>query len=184
MSNESQQEQRPFIIRWILASFLGWLLGLIITIVLAVSLEAISGGGAQFMVGLGIGAGVGYMQGRVLKDKLANMLAWVWASTIGMGLPFILWDISSLAGSGLPFSMPLCVAIGSLIVGILQWRLLQPLSPKAWWWIPGCFLGWTLTAGLTDLLAIIIIFFGGAVMGAISGAVLVRIVEGKQSETV
>lgn len=177
MSAEMQQEKRPFIIRWILASFLGWLLGLIFTIVLAVSLETLTGGGAQFMVGLGIGAGVGYMQGRVLKEQLANMMSWDWASTIGMGLPFILWDISALTGGGLPFSMPLCVAIGSLIVGILQWRLLQPLSPKAWWWIPGCFLGWTLTAGLTDLLAIIIIFFGGAVMGAISGLVLVRILE-------
>lgn len=183
MNIEFQQEKRPLIIRWILASFLGWFLGFIIVVLLAVSLEAITGGGAQFMVGLGMGAGVGYMQARVLREKLTNMMAWFWTSTIGMGLPFILWDISTFTGSGLPFSMPLCVAVGSLIVGILQWRLLQPLSPKAWWWIPGCFAGWTLTAGLTDLLVIIIIFFGGAVMGAISGAVLVRILDVKPSGT-
>ena len=55
--------------RWVKATTLGWLLGLVIMFAL-IALWSPFGDGAEFMVGIGIGAGVGLMQSRVLARRV------------------------------------------------------------------------------------------------------------------
>ena len=130
MNSESAQSNRRLFTRWVRATFLGWLLGFVVVIVLALAWDMI-GGGAQFMVGVGMGAGVGYMQSRVVGEWADSPRRWLWASIIGMGAPFVLWDLSVLVGFEFVFSLPLSVLMGGLLVGILQWSLLRPHSDRA-----------------------------------------------------
>lgn len=76
MNSESTQSNRRLFTRWVRATFLGWLLGFVVVIVLALAWDMI-GGGAQFMVGVGIGAGVGYMQSRVVGEWADSPRRWL-----------------------------------------------------------------------------------------------------------
>ena len=183
MSTEMRQSERSPFARWVRATTVGWLIGFVLVVVLAMVWDMV-GGRAQFMVGVGMGAGVGYMQARVVGAWLDPTRRWLWTSIIGMGIPFVLWDIGAVAGIGALFSLPLCVLIGGLLVGILQRRLLRPRFERASWWILACVVGWGLPAGaiaLADsgllpgpwsLLSIIAMFFGGVVLGAVTGRAL------------
>lgn len=167
--------------RWIGMTAAGWLLGFVLVIVLATAWSA-TGGTAQFMVGVGMGAGVGFLQARVLGSRVDRPRRWLWASVLGMGLPFLLWDVGAGLGLNDLFSMPACALVGSLLVGVLQGRLLRPRFTRAPWWIPACVVGWGLPVGITLLgdsgpppnpwpvLAAIV--FGGVMLGAVSGAAL------------
>lgn len=184
MNSESAQSNRRLFTRWVRATFLGWLLGFVVVIVLALAWDMI-GGGAQFMVGVGMGAGVGYMQSRVVGEWADSPRRWLWASIIGMGAPFVLWDLSVLVGFEFVFSLPLSVLMGGLLVGILQWSLLRPHSDRAAWWVLASTAGWALPAGAIalgdlnlipapwgELLSLGAMFFGGLILGAVTGRAL------------
>ncbi len=183
MSVEAMPDAPATFERWIKATTLGWLIGFVLVVVLAIVWDQI-GGGAQFMVGIGMGAGVGLMQSRVVREWVAPTRRWIWATTIGMGLPFLLWDLGAAVGIDAFFSLPLCVVVGSLLVGVLQSMLLRPRLNRASWWIPASFVGWGLPAagialgdsgllsGPGALVSVGAMFLGGAVLGAVTGKVL------------
>lgn len=170
-----------FVKRWVVANSAGWLIGFLLVIVLALLFDLV-GGGVQFIVGVGMGAGVGYRQGRFLEPWVDSVRLWVLASTAGMAVPFVLWDVGALSGLGTPFSLPLCVGMGGLLVGVLQWGRLRDASDRAPWWIPACLLGWAVPAGLValddlglvpppwgGLFSLGAILFGGTLLGASTG---------------
>jgi len=177
------QPKRSLSQSWIRATTLGWLIGLVMVVVLAMVWDMI-GGGAQFMVGVGMGAGVGYMQARVARAWTGQIQPWLWTSIIGMGVPFVFWDIGSLTGMKALFSLPVCVLAGGLLTGLLQQRLLRPRFERTTWWIPACVAGWGLPAGLiqfadsgllppiSGLLSTIVILFGGLLLGAVTAKTL------------
>jgi len=183
--NTSSGESRPSLVsRWVRTTAWGWLLGLVLVVLLAVVWDAV-GGGAQFMVGLGMGAGVGYAQGRMIGAWIDSPRRWLWSSVAGMGVPFLLWDLSAAGDVPLPFSLPAAALMGALLVGILQWRLLRPRSNRAVWWVPACIVGWgvptvglrlndlaVVPAPMAYLLSIGMMFFGGIVLGLVTGKVL------------
>ncbi|MCH8938441.1 MAG: hypothetical protein IH966_03375 [Gemmatimonadetes bacterium] len=183
MSAETMQVQPSVFARWLRATTLGWLLGFVLVVVLALAWGMI-GGEAQFMVGVGMGAGVGYVQTRVVREWVESTRRWLLASIIGMGVPFLLWDLGALIGIEAFFSLPLCVVAGGLLVGILQCSLLRLRLDRASFWIPACVVGWGLPAGaiaLGDsglfpapgfLLSLGAMFFGGVVLGAVTGKAL------------
>lgn len=136
------------------------------------------------MVGVGMGAGVGYAQWRLARHWFDADRQWVWASVIGMGTPFVLGDIVAAVGVQVPYSLALYVVMGGLLVGLMQRRLLSPHSERANWWVPACVVGWALPASLTALgefgsggwgvlASTTAMFFGGAVLGAVTGGTLV-----------
>jgi hypothetical protein len=189
MSPEDSAGAGPFVGRWVVANSLGWLIGFVLVIALALLLDLV-GGNAQFMVGVGMGAGVGYMQSRVVEPWIDSARLWVTATTVGMGVPFALWDVSTPLGLGSLFSLPLCVGIGGLLVGVLQWRRLRHRSTRAAWWIPISLVGWALPVGFItlndldlvpapwgELLSIAAMFLGGALLGAVTGKPLRWIVD-------
>lgn len=183
MTSGADPSSRTPLLRWVRATALGWLLGFVLVLVLALAWDMI-GGGAQFMVGVGMGAGIGFMQSRAIGDRVKPARQWLWTSTIGVGSPFVLWDLSGLAGLESLFSMPRCVLMGGLFVGMLQWRLLRPRFERAAWWIPACVVGWGLPAGLIalgdsgwapapfKLISIVTMFFGGVILGLVTGTAL------------
>lgn len=136
--------------KWIKATFFGWFLGIILILVLSSLFDAIGIEGFQFFLGIGIGAGVGFMQGRLLRTTTFVNKPWLWASIIGMGLPFMISDLLILYGdlSLGSYYIPICIASGSVLVSVLQFLYLKKCSPKAMLWILGCSLGWML-AGIT-----------------------------------
>jgi len=187
------QAERSLFRSWIRATALGWLIGFVLVVVLAIVWDMI-GGGAQFMLGVGMGAGVGYMQARVARAWTGRIQPWLWTSVIGMGVPFVLWDIGSVAGLEALFSLPVCVLLGGLLTGVLQQRLLRSRFERTFWWIPACVVGWGLPAGVIalgtsgllppvfNLLSPIVMFLGGLLLGAVTGMTLQWMSPGERSD--
>jgi hypothetical protein len=183
MSNEIRQQEQSKFAHWVRATTYGWLLGFVSVLILAL-IWGLLGGTAQFMVGIGMGSGVGYMQFRKMGFWIEPTRRWLWTSIIGMGIPFVLWDLGALAGFKSFFSLPLCALIGSLLVSVLQLRLLRPNFEHAILWIPACVLGWGLPVsvialgdsgllpGPLKMLSIIVMFFGGLILGGVTGKAL------------
>lgn len=176
-------ERPKLLARWVRATTLGWLLGVLLVILLAMAWDLV-GGGAQFMVGVGMGAGVGIMQARVVGVQGPSRWDWVVASVVGMGAPFVLWDLGSLVGLGALFSLPVCVLAGALFAGLLQARLLGGLARPRWvlasvlgWGIPVALMavGDALPRGPGSLLSLPAIFLGGACLGWVTGRALERL---------
>lgn len=140
------------IVHWIRLTWGGWLLGIPCIIALALLGELFGVGGAQFLVGAGMGAGVGLMQAYVIRRLTGKTLRWVLSSMIGLALPFIVTDLAKVIGIGLPYILEANVAIGGLLAGIAQWLLLRDIFSKAWTWIVASTVGWGL-AGATSAVA-------------------------------
>lgn len=170
--------------RWLKATTLGWLLGFVLVVILAIAWDQV-GGGAQFMVGIGMGAGVGFTQARIVEEWMGRPSRWIWSTTVGMGLPFLLWDLGVGLGADAVFSLPLCVLAGSLFVGVLQGRLLRVGFHRTTWWIPASIVGWGLPvaamavgdsgvlSGAGAIVSVVAMFLGGAVLGVVTGKTLV-----------
>ena len=175
--------------RWLRATLLGWLLGLPLIILMALAGEAIGLGGSQVLVGAGMGAGVGFMQGRALRRTLGTAVPWFWSTTVGLAMPFLAVDLAALTGRALPYSLYVAIGCAGLIAGGWQAILLRPHLAWSGWWIPASVLGWTAAAGTTALadsltrshairglpgaaLYLALVALGGLVLGGISGPTL------------
>ena len=190
MSPEHSQADRQFFTRWVRGTFAGWLLGFVFIILAAIAGDLIGIGEreSQFIVGIGMGAGVGYAQGRVARQWFGATRRWAWATVIGMGVPFVASDFASAVWSEFSFSLPLVVVIGGLLVGLLQRRVLRSHSDRANWWVPACVAGWSLAAGTAAVSGVLssgpsdpwlvilnvgVILLGGVVLGIVTGGALV-----------
>jgi len=171
---------------WVRATWLGWLAGIPLIIVFALIGEAISIGGTQVLVGLGMGTGVGLMQGRLLRGMLGSPAQWLWSCVVGLSAPFLVADIARAAGFSLPYALQVCVALGGLTAGLWQARLLRPHTTRSGRWVVASLLGWLLAAasaaaadslprttalrGITGALIYLgIIAAGGLGLGAVTG---------------
>jgi hypothetical protein len=178
----------------VLATFAGWLLGIVALILLAEISEGIHFGN-QFPVGLGMGWGVGFAQWRVARKWFGVTSAWMWVSTAAMGMPFILSDITPISWAGNEqFFLPVNVALGASLLGLLEWRILRSRSQSAYWWIITCVVGWMLptlvisemTGGHPDtsfgmLFNFGVIASGGLVLGVVSGPMLLWMLQARPS---
>jgi hypothetical protein len=151
MRNSSNMIDRELIVSWIRATWFGWLLGIPIIIALALIAEAVHIGGAQVLVGAGMGTGVGLMQSRVIRRLLHKSAIWILSCIVGLGAPFLLTDLSKFVGWNLPYSLPVAIALGGLIIGIWQALILRSRLRKTGWWILASALGWTLAAGTSAI---------------------------------
>lgn len=137
--------------RWVRVTWLGWILGFVFIIVLASAGEALGLGGNQVLVGLGMGAGVGLLQGRALRPLLHRSGPWILVCLVGLGLPFLATDLAQVAGHALPYSLPLAVTLGGLLVGLGQAYLLRPHVRPVSAWVFASLVGWSLAAGTASL---------------------------------
>ncbi|HKV74040.1 MAG TPA: hypothetical protein VJN95_05950 [Gemmatimonadales bacterium] len=130
-------------LRWIRATWFGWLLGIPAVAVLALLGELLGLGGAQGWVGAGMGIGVGVLQARALRPVGVGMTPWVTATALGLAAPFLAIDLIRLLGGHVPYYLLICVAVGGWTVGALQARLLA--GPRGRWVVASAF-GWLLAA--------------------------------------
>jgi len=176
---------------WVRATTIGWFLGFLIMLALIAGAE-VFGAQGQAVVGLGIGGGVGYWQSRALRGWLAQPRQWVVASVVGMGAPFIAWDLSVAMGRDTVLrGLPACVVTGGLLVAVWQWRLLRSRGAGAAWWIAACWIGWMLPVAAValndweavpppwgEMAGLLGIFLGGAMLGAVTARPITRILRG------
>lgn len=180
--------------RWVLATFGGWLLGVVVILLLA-GIGEVVGVGDQFSLGIGMGWSVGYAQWRVARKWFGASSQWMWASVGGMGTPFVLSDLVGARWSDAPFLLLLNVALGGLLVGLWQRRTLQSRSVRANWWIAASIAGWMSAASLAVLIGrpghprsslelwlnFGAIALGGVALGVITGGALVWLLRSSKS---
>ena len=128
---------------WIRITFLGWLLGIVFVVALALVGEVVGVHGSQISVGLGMGLGVGIAQERALRPLLGTSQSWRWVSALGLAIPFLVVDLARGLGRPIPYSLYVAIIAAGLTAGALQARLLKPhgLAPLSW--IGASALGWT-----------------------------------------
>lgn len=177
---------------WVRITWLGWTLGLVFTIAAALAGEAVGVGASQTPVGLGMGGGVGLMQGRAMKGLLRKPGAWLYSTMLGIAAPFLIGDLSGAAGLNLPYSLYLSVALGGLLTGIWQAALLEPIVRNAKLWVFGSVAGWSLAAAAAALadrlpkalslrglpgagIYLVLTLGGGLVLGLVTGTFLNRL---------
>lgn len=179
--------------RWITASFLGWLFGVFAVVITSGLFDAAGLEGYQFYLGIGVGGSVGFFQQRMLSRTAGIGMQWIWRSMLGMGLPFLLFDLLTIYG-GASFgekSLQYSIALGGALTSILQSLLLRQRGFYASRWLLSGWSGWVLATatvlavdytkyitGNTWVLFIInltLILSGGVVLGAITGSPLKKI---------
>jgi len=192
--NQHKTIDRSLVLRWVRATWFGWLLGIPIIIVLALAGEAVGIGGAQVLVGAGMGTGIGLMQSRVIRSMLPKSGAWILACVVGLAAPFLVTDIAKTAGRNVGYSLFVAVAVGGLIAGGWQAIILRARFRKTFWWVVASALGWTLAAGtsaLADpvsrlpalrglwgaLVYLGIVAVGGLILGLVTGVCLAWMVQ-------
>lgn len=138
--------------KWIKATAIGWLSGIILVLLLAMVFEGMGIHSMQFFMGIGMGAGVGFMQWHVLRKILAINKNWILAAVTGMSVPFLLFDLLQIfAGVKLgPDYILYSVSIAALLTGILQSLILKKFTPAANLWVAANIMGW-IAATLTFL---------------------------------
>lgn len=189
--NSQATEPTPHLFgRWVFATSWGWLLGFVFIMIGGIAADLLlSAERAQFFLGLGMGAGIGYAQVRVTARFLRIGNAWGWASVVGMGAPFVASDILRTIWPGLSYmyTLWLSAACGGLLVGLLQRPMLRPHSPRANWWVLASLAGWMLAAATpllygtvpgvgpgvgAALINVAAIPLGGVILGVVTGAIL------------
>jgi len=136
---------------WVRATWLGWLLGIPIIIVLALCGEAVHIGGAQFLVGTGMGIGIGLIQARVIRKVLDKSGSWILSCVVGLSVPFLVTDLSKLVGWHIGYSLLVLITIAGLIIGIWQTLILRTRFRRAGLWLIASAIGWTLAAGVSSM---------------------------------
>jgi hypothetical protein len=103
-----------------------------------------------------------------------------------MGAPFVVFDVAGLLRSPIEYSLPISVALGGVLVGVWQWRLLRGSGPRAALWIPASAFGWSIAGatalnnmflpripGLVGALVYVgVVLVGGVVLGVVGGVTL------------
>lgn len=186
MSEKETRSERRLALAWIRATTIGWFVGFVLVVVLALVWESV-GGAAQFMVGVGMGAGVGFVQSRQARAWLPSPRRWLWASVAGLGVPFVLWDLGALGGLDDALSLPACAVVGSVLAGAVQARLMRAGPGASAAWVAASVVGWGVPVGLMALRStgappvlaaagtMVGMFGGGLILGAVTGAVLPRV---------
>lgn len=175
---------------WVLATFLGWFIAIVFIVVLSGSFDAMGLDGYQFYIGLGIACGVGGLQGIVLRRRAPLFVPWLQASLVGLAVPFLLMDVISLYWFPLgEYYLPVTVAISSVVISVLQQRVLHRYFKNVRWTVRSV-LGWWLAclavlgvnysmkyihnnlAGFFVNLFLILV--GGLILGLVTGGAVTR----------
>lgn len=180
---------------WTIYSCIGWLIGVALVLLIGIPLDSLKIVG-QAMIGIGMGAGMGLMQWLVLRKQNKTGIIWLWFSIIGLGIPYILFDVlAALTGLMSEYYLPIATAGGGLLCGYLQYRfILSKISGNAKNWILYSGVGWLLAHLVTVLLfitnnsipkyfalplAFVYILIGGPILGIITGRSMVSILKNR-----
>lgn len=165
---------------WVLATTIGWPIGIITAFIVAHIVNIVYPKETNLVVGLCLGAVVGYAQRRFARNPMTASGRWVLSTSIGMGIPYVAVVIADEFRSGLPglisgvqADMAQIAAVGGLITGLLQLRSVRRQYRKAGLWILASIVGWGLGWLAMDLVSTVGLYMGGAILGVVTGGAIV-----------
>ena len=134
--------------KWMKACIAGWFAGIALILILSSSFEGLGISNMQFFLGVGMGAGIGFAQWLVLKKAAGISKVWIGYSMLGLGLPFLIFDLLKIytALSMGSYYILLSICIAGLLAGLLQYLILKKHASNAAMWIVRSFAGWTFSA--------------------------------------
>jgi len=173
--------------RWLLATFLGWVGGIILAIVLSYLIVNIFyPKETNLIVGLVLGAVVGFAQMIAARRIVALTFRWVWGAAVGMGIPLlvavIIDEIWFSASEASDMMLVLVAVLGGAVAGFLQAPALRRHTPMAQWWVLASVVSWGLAWLISAVIGEAGFMLGGLVFGALSGAFLVWIVNSSSAD--
>jgi hypothetical protein len=167
--------------RWLLATIIGWVVGVVAAIVLSYTVvNLFHPEETNLIVGLCIGAGVGSAQVIAVRRVLSLKWGWVLGVIVGMGVPYTVDVLSAEAWLGAiqvseMWLIPIVIVSGAL-AGVIQVPSLTPHTLRARWWIWASMVAW----GVTWLVSFILrepgLLVGVLVLGVLSGSFLIWLV--------
>lgn len=183
--------------RWVLFTGIGWVLGVLLVVGLAVLLESFDlGWTGQSVVGLGMSLGVGVMQGLTLGHRVPKA-SWVRAMVVGFVVPYGMADglmyITALKPEQV---LPIATVLGAVLAASLQARSVGVVAGGMGHWVLRHAVAWLLAYGytmgllwasnawkaslpgsITLIMAFGSLLTGGLVLGALTYGPLLRLLE-------
>jgi hypothetical protein len=182
---------------WVLASTIGWFVGVFWGFVLGsiivedvIEVNALGFTLAYSIFGAVLGSVVGLTQWFVLRQRVSRTVSWILASAAG----FAVAEGGGYGAAVLAFSFStkldemgvgwiLVAAFGGAVTGILQWPILRGQVSRAGWWVLASTMGWGLSMAVgvagfeewqgQESLEVLSLVGGGIVLGAVTGGALV-----------
>jgi hypothetical protein len=142
-------------------------------------------------IGVGMGLSIGFAQWCIARKWFGATSQWMWASTIGGAIPFLIADLfGKLWNQNRWFFMPALAAAGGLLAGLLQRSSLRSYSDRTNWWIAASGAAWMCPALFIQIAVypghprtpleavrnIGSIMLGGGVLGVVTGSALVWLI--------
>jgi hypothetical protein len=184
---QSPPREKRFFTRWVVASSAGWVCGVIVVLVLA-ELQDLFHVGNGVYIGVGMGWSIGFAQWRIARKWFGATSQWMWASTFGVTVPFLLADlVGTQWNRDRWYLIPALAAAAGLLAGLLQRSSLRSHSGKTNWWVAASGAAWMCPALLIQLIIVPYrprtpletvrntgsILLGGVVLGVVTGSALV-----------
>lgn len=181
MKNVNNKLEKKFLQHWILANGIGWLVGFIGAFILSyLVVNIFYDKETNLIVGLCVGASIGYAQWFVLKRSFKINSMWGLICTLAIGIPSMVGVIMNENGYIIPYfdgnneilgRFMLGVILGT-IIGLLQMQLLKPYFKNASRWVLASSIGWgicSLSLSVPMPLATLIVLIGGVLLGFVTG---------------
>ena len=167
--------------RWLLATIIGWIVGVVGAIVLSYAVvNLFHPEETNLIVGLCVGAGVGSAQVIAVRRVLSLKWGWVLGVIVGMGVPYTFAVLLNEGWLGaIQVSEMWLVFIGIIagaMAGVIQMTALTRHTLSARWWIWASMVAWGITWFISFILRESTVFVGVLVYGALSGAFLIWLV--------
>jgi hypothetical protein len=167
--------ERPVIVwrfwlQWVLLTILGYSVGILLSFVLGSFLLG------NIMMGIGVGAGVGFMQWLALRRFVYRSGWWVLANIAGLTVSLCLYAVVIINILGYPFDLgwssgalgwALAFVLGGALVGFSQHWILRHHVCRSIWWVLVSAVGWALS--VLGLAIAADVMLGSAVAGIILG---------------
>lgn len=158
--------------RWMGATLIGWVIGMIGALVLSFAVvNLFYHKETNLIVGLCLGAAVALSQRYAVRRQIELASRWVWGAAVGFGIPFVgivvLDEMGMQYGNGL--TIPLFL-LGGAVCGFLQAPALRLGLFGTLQWVLVCILAWGLPWFLTRTVGIVGFLGGGILLGAMSFA--------------
>jgi hypothetical protein len=184
-----------FWLAWLIASLMGYAAGMILGASVAYGIFNQDPFDATMGVTLGIvmGAGGGFAQWVVLRERIPGTGWWILASAMGFAAVF---GLSGAVPSNNPATTGLIIAAAfGLVGGVPQWLILRQTVARAGWWVLASILGLmageigfpiaiALNTTNDDLNMLVVGLVFAAGYGAITGATMVWLLRGSPSSNV
>ena len=177
--------KKDFFLNWMLVVSGSWPISIILAIILShIIINPFYPKETNLIVGLCLGGTTGFAQWILLKKYFKISLWWIFASAIGIGVPFALIVISEEMGIVLPeplnnenVSIIVSSCIGGLLTGLLQAPLLKSVTKYSIWWIPISTVCWGIAMFPGIYIEGFILVVGGVILAALSGYSIMKLLK-------